>query len=553
MASTLSSDPYKILGVEPDADAATIKKAYRKLVLNCHPDKVTDESLKAQKQEEFHQIQQAYETVGDADNRTKYELELKAKRLREERDRVMSKNSPASARHVNVNVYGAHPADYRSGSSKHSPSKPPPKPYSSDYSRSWEHDIPTRSRTYYEEPRKTRRTMSDEKLKRERDDSRERERRRRERAEDREQERRAQDELERRRRREKEQREREKERERELLKEKERERVRKEAIRRQQREQEEKEQREMRARQERKAAKEAKERAERERQREAKRRQEDEKLRAKPRAYVEPYSEEDEERRSRPRKPSRKESSSREKSSSKPRDRASPRDEAIPEMPTADKITSSLAFAAQYIKKQSPVTQTADPPFSSAEYKDPNAWAPPKRRVVSGEGKHAMAEAAIPEDSDSPPSPAAQAPPRLQKSYTMGTMPAAEAPPLRVPLGRSQTMEPDFFSRVAGADKHRSSRGRSSMDEDDAYFAPRVQKYKINTDKGTPRVFETAEYSDPYGRGPSIPFGKVKTSPTYGVENLSTARNYGREEYQTSKYATPSYSDYQTAFVAART
>lgn len=35
----LTEDPYLTLGVEPVADEATIKKAYRKLALRYHPDK----------------------------------------------------------------------------------------------------------------------------------------------------------------------------------------------------------------------------------------------------------------------------------------------------------------------------------------------------------------------------------------------------------------------------------------------------------------------------------------------------------------------------------
>jgi len=40
-----SFDPFQILGVEVDADASTIKKAYRKLSLLKHPDKNPDDPL----------------------------------------------------------------------------------------------------------------------------------------------------------------------------------------------------------------------------------------------------------------------------------------------------------------------------------------------------------------------------------------------------------------------------------------------------------------------------------------------------------------------------
>lgn len=78
-------DHYKALGLTKEADAATIKKTYRKLVLTCHPDKVTDATLKAQKQDEFHKIQQAYETLSDETRRATYHAELKLQQLRREK------------------------------------------------------------------------------------------------------------------------------------------------------------------------------------------------------------------------------------------------------------------------------------------------------------------------------------------------------------------------------------------------------------------------------------------------------------------------------------
>jgi curved DNA-binding protein CbpA len=85
MDSTLPPDPYKALGLTRDADQALIKSTYRKLALKCHPDKVTDESLKKQKQEEFHKIQQAYEVIGDEAKRDRYEAELRLETLRREK------------------------------------------------------------------------------------------------------------------------------------------------------------------------------------------------------------------------------------------------------------------------------------------------------------------------------------------------------------------------------------------------------------------------------------------------------------------------------------
>lgn len=78
MASLLPPDPYAALGVSRNADEATIKSTYRKLALKCHPDKVPEESLKKQKQEEFHKIQTAYEIIGDADKRATYDIRTAA-------------------------------------------------------------------------------------------------------------------------------------------------------------------------------------------------------------------------------------------------------------------------------------------------------------------------------------------------------------------------------------------------------------------------------------------------------------------------------------------
>ena len=85
----MSSDPlpdhYKALGVDKTADATAIKAVYRKLVLKCHPDKVTDPTLKEQKQEEFHKIQEAYEVLVDDQKRSDYEAHLTLEALRKEK------------------------------------------------------------------------------------------------------------------------------------------------------------------------------------------------------------------------------------------------------------------------------------------------------------------------------------------------------------------------------------------------------------------------------------------------------------------------------------
>jgi len=63
-------DLHKILGVSENADEATIKKAYRKLAKEYHPD-VTGGDKK--KTERFKEINEAYDVLGDTKKRAEYE------------------------------------------------------------------------------------------------------------------------------------------------------------------------------------------------------------------------------------------------------------------------------------------------------------------------------------------------------------------------------------------------------------------------------------------------------------------------------------------------
>lgn len=63
-------DYYEVLGVEKSADDATIKKAYRKLAMQFHPDKNPDNK---EAEEKFKEASEAYEILSDKDKRQLYD------------------------------------------------------------------------------------------------------------------------------------------------------------------------------------------------------------------------------------------------------------------------------------------------------------------------------------------------------------------------------------------------------------------------------------------------------------------------------------------------
>ena len=66
----MNQDPYEILGVSRDADADTIKKAYRRLAREYHPDVNSDPGA----QERFKEVSAAYEVLADPEKRRTYDL-----------------------------------------------------------------------------------------------------------------------------------------------------------------------------------------------------------------------------------------------------------------------------------------------------------------------------------------------------------------------------------------------------------------------------------------------------------------------------------------------
>ena len=66
----MAGDPYKELGVSKSASADEIKKAFRKLAKELHPDKNPGDKTS---EERFKRITAAFDLVGDAEKRAKYD------------------------------------------------------------------------------------------------------------------------------------------------------------------------------------------------------------------------------------------------------------------------------------------------------------------------------------------------------------------------------------------------------------------------------------------------------------------------------------------------
>jgi curved DNA-binding protein len=65
-----SKDPYEILGVARDASQEQIKQAYRRLVMEYHPDRNRGDKAAEQR---FKEVQAAYEVLGDPQRRAQYD------------------------------------------------------------------------------------------------------------------------------------------------------------------------------------------------------------------------------------------------------------------------------------------------------------------------------------------------------------------------------------------------------------------------------------------------------------------------------------------------
>lgn len=73
---SIDTDLYEVLCIRSDVGADEIKKAYRGMALQCHPDVCLDPTTKQESTRRFIELRKAYEMLSDPDSRIVYDFEL---------------------------------------------------------------------------------------------------------------------------------------------------------------------------------------------------------------------------------------------------------------------------------------------------------------------------------------------------------------------------------------------------------------------------------------------------------------------------------------------
>ena len=71
-------DPYRTLGVSKDSSDAEIKRAYRKLARQYHPDRNPNDTAA---EERFKSIQTAYESIGSSEARREWDQQRRMEEM----------------------------------------------------------------------------------------------------------------------------------------------------------------------------------------------------------------------------------------------------------------------------------------------------------------------------------------------------------------------------------------------------------------------------------------------------------------------------------------
>ncbi|KAK4189107.1 hypothetical protein QBC35DRAFT_166816 [Podospora australis] len=570
--SDLPPDPWKTLGVDKAADKSEIRTAYRKLVLKCHPDKVQDATLKAQKQEEFQKVQEAWELLNDDAKLAKYEDQLRKSQqasLKTAANTSVPRSTPTKARYE-YDIRTAEPPSSRYKSSYASPNK-----YNSasPHTRSHE-EVPT-SRAYpYEDVDKhARRTASYEKPPKRDDEKREKEERRRQRREE--------EELAR-------FKEKERERQRELEREKERERER----------------------EARRAEKKKYERLDKERDRERRRDTED-KSRRHNKPYVEPYAEYADFQMDEPyagdeayltssrsdkknRSSSKKYDEPRERERERDRERERERDKSasrraksphvnVIEVPTEQKHLEHFQHAASYISRAGGSVPKEAPAFWKSQtppdsFMIPVAPTPPPAdpeedsilRAARRAARRPSHEASRSKEKltkyEIDPSPKGRPIPNLTKSYSTPA-PPPESPPR---VSRTNTTPHDVsYDRIVPILSRNQTwaaggvvTDRRAADYEDYYESDEDRRHRRSRRARSPVVETTHHYKVEGGKSSRLDKYAYSGSPTssrkyaHDVVDGHSPTTYGGFKVKESKSYGPAdvkYAEYPPAATASYT